>query len=90
MSSNAVMLTENCEMMNKPELEIYADDVLCGHGATCGELDDDLLFYLLARGIDKETARALLVQAFVGDALEQIDNEAMREIIQNRVEARLK
>jgi Fe-S cluster assembly protein SufD len=89
MSSNCIMLDDSCEMMNKPELEIYADDVLCGHGATCGELDDDLMFYMLARGIDPVTAKNLLIQAFVGEAIELIENEAMKDIIASRIELAL-
>jgi Fe-S cluster assembly protein SufD len=89
MSSNCIMLDDTCEMMNKPELEIYADDVLCGHGATCGELDDDLMFYMLARGIDPVTAKNLLIQAFVGEAVELIENEAMKDLISGRIEAKL-
>jgi len=68
MGSHALMLSEEAEVDNKPELEIYADDVQCGHGATAGDLDEDLLFYLRARGIPQVEAEALLIQAFVGDA----------------------
>ena len=68
-------------MNNKPELEIFADDVLCAHGATCGQLDDDLLFYLMARGLPRKEAEALIVQAFLGEAVEAVDHEDAREAL---------
>ncbi|MFD0987571.1 Fe-S cluster assembly protein SufD [Methyloligella solikamskensis] len=77
----ALLLSEGAEFDTKPELEIFADDVVCGHGATSGQIDDDLLFYLEARGIPEPQARALLVQAFVGEALEQIDHEPLRDAL---------
>jgi Fe-S cluster assembly protein SufD len=79
MMTQALLLSENAEMNAKPELEIFADDVVCGHGATSGALDEDLLFYLKARGIPPKEAEALLVQAFVGEAIEPIAHEGMRE-----------
>jgi len=75
---NSILLSEKCEMDTKPELEIYADDVKCSHGATCAELDEDPLFYLQARGIPKGQAQALLLQAFVAESLEAF--EANEEI----------
>ncbi|WP_043879589.1 Fe-S cluster assembly protein SufD [Azorhizobium caulinodans] len=86
MMSRALLLGEAAEMDNKPELEIFADDVQCGHGATAGDLDEDLLFYLKARGIPQRQAEALLVQAFVGEAIEFVENEALRELIIARAE----
>lgn len=77
--NKALLLSRGAEMDSKPELEIYADDVKCGHGATAGEMDDEALFYLRSRGIDEHTARGLLVHAFVGDAIEQIGHEASRD-----------
>jgi Fe-S cluster assembly protein SufD len=77
-------------MNNKPELEIFADDVQCAHGATCGQLDEDLLFYLMARGLPKKEAESLLVQAFLGEALEFVENEAVRESLVGSVESWLK
>jgi Fe-S cluster assembly protein SufD len=75
MMSQALMLSDRAEMDNKPELEIYADNVQCGHGATTGEIDDNLLFYLMARGIPEEQAQALLIEAFIGEAVEAIAHE---------------
>ncbi|MGB9367534.1 MAG: Fe-S cluster assembly protein SufD [Xanthobacteraceae bacterium] len=90
MGSHALMLSEEAEADNKPELEIYADDVQCGHGATVGDLDEDLLFYLRARGIPRAEAEALLVQAFVGDAIEGIEHAGLREALMEAVQAWLK
>ena len=67
--------TANC----KPELEIYADDVKCAHGATVGELDQRALFYMQSRGIPHAKAQALLTRAFVGDAFAQIADETVRD-----------
>jgi Fe-S cluster assembly protein SufD len=79
MSSKSLLLSEEATMNNKPELEIFADDVQCAHGATCGELDDDLLFFLMARGLPRPQAEALLLEAFVGDVIDGIEDEALRE-----------
>ena len=65
-------------MDSKPELEIFADDVKCSHGSTAGELDDQALFYLRARGIDADVARGLLIEAFVAEAIEEIADETVR------------
>src|SRR2546423_1604170 len=90
MASHALMLSEEAEADNKPELEIFADDVQCGHGATAGDLDEDLLFYLRARGIPAAEAEALLIQAFVGDAIEGIEDAGLREVLMEAVDAWLK
>jgi len=86
MATHALLLSEAAEADAKPELEIFADDVVCGHGATAGALDDDLLFYLRARGIPPKEAEALLIQAFIGDAVETIANEAVRDALMSEVE----
>lgn len=78
MMSACVLLSEEGTMNNKPELEIFADDVLCAHGATCGALDDDLLFYLMARGLPRPEAEALLIESFLGEAMEEgLEDEAL-------------
>jgi Fe-S cluster assembly protein SufD len=79
--AQGLLLSEDAEFISKPELEIYADDVACGHGSTSGQIDDDLLFYLRARGIPEDQARALLVTAFIGEALEKIEHEGLREAL---------
>lgn len=79
--AQALLLSANAEFDSKPELEIFADDVVCGHGATAGDLDEDLLFYLRARGIPKDKAMALLIAAFVGEAVEEVSSEAVRDAL---------
>ncbi|MGE5261596.1 MAG: Fe-S cluster assembly protein SufD [Actinomycetota bacterium] len=79
--AQALLLSETAEFDSKPELEIFADDVVCGHGSTSGQIDEDLLFYLEARGIPEDEARALLIQAFVGEALDRIEHENLREAL---------
>jgi Fe-S cluster assembly protein SufD len=80
MMTRALLLSDEAEADNKPELEIFADDVTCGHGATTGALDESLLFYLRARGLTEKDAQALLIQAFVGEAIEQIADDSLREL----------
>jgi Fe-S cluster assembly protein SufD len=79
--AGALLLSEAAEFDSKPELEIFADDVVCGHGSTSGQIDEDLLFYLEARGIPEAQARALLIQAFVGEALEKVEDEGLRDVL---------
>ncbi len=80
-SSHALLLSETAEFDAKPELEIYADDVVCGHGATSGDLNHDHLFYLQSRGIPENVARGMLVKAFIAEAIETIENEAIRDCL---------
>lgn len=82
--ANGLLLSETAEFDAKPELEIYADDVKCNHGATSGALDDDMLFYLRSRGIPEAEAKSLLVLAFVGEIIDQIDDEGLREALMAR------
>jgi Fe-S cluster assembly protein SufD len=81
MMTRALLLSDEAEADNKPELEIFADDVTCGHGATAGALDESLLFYLRARGLPEKAAQALLIQAFVGEAIEGIADDDLREAV---------
>lgn len=85
MASNALLLGETATMNNKPELEIFADDVQCAHGATCAALDDELLFYLMARGITRREAEALMIESFAGEAVETIGNESVRDGLTARI-----
>jgi Fe-S cluster assembly protein SufD len=80
MMTRALLLSDEAEADNKPELEIFADDVTCGHGATTGALDESLLFYLRARGLSEKEAQALLIQAFVGEAIESVVDDRLREL----------
>ena len=84
MMSRALLLSEESEFANKPELEIFADDVVCGHGATCGQIDKQMLFFLRSRGIGEAEARRLLVQAFLADAIELIGDDAFVEALEAR------
>ena len=90
MMTRALLLSDRAEADNKPELEIFADDVQCGHGATAGAIDEDLKFYLLARGIPAAEAEALLIQAFLGEAIEGIEHAGLREALLEAVVAWLK
>jgi Fe-S cluster assembly protein SufD len=90
MAAHALLLSETAEADSKPELEIFADDVQCGHGATTGALDEDLLFYLKARGIPAKEAEALMIQAFVGEAVDGIEHAGLRDVLIDHVAAWLK
>lgn len=81
--AHGMLLSENAEFDAKPELEIYADDVVCGHGATSGQLDEDMMFYMRQRGMTEETVQSLLILAFVGEALELIEHEEIRSALLN-------
>ena len=83
--SNALLLSDKAEMDAKPELEIYADDVRCSHGATTGQLDETALFYLRSRGIPEALARNLLIQSFVAGALNEVKIDVVREAMMNKV-----
>ncbi|MDZ4791806.1 MAG: Fe-S cluster assembly protein SufD [Hyphomicrobiales bacterium] len=85
--AQALMLSDDAEFDSKPELEIYADDVKCNHGSTVGELDEDMLFYFLSRGIGEKEAKALLIQAFIGEVLDKIEDETLRNAFTAKTEA---
>ena len=88
-SNRNILLSDKATINTKPQLEIWADDVKCSHGATTGRLDEEQLFYLRARGVDAETARAILLYAFAKDVLENIRIEALREHLDTVIGARL-
>ena len=88
-SAKGLLLGNRAEIDLKPELEILADDVKCAHGAAVGDLDAESLFYLRSRGIPEAEARALLMRAFIGDAVEQIEDESIRASIWQAVDAAL-
>lgn len=89
-SNNSILLTDDAKMDTKPQLEIYADDVKCSHGATVGQLDQEALFYLRSRGIDKDEARLMLMFGFTHEVVENIKTEALRERIDALVLQRLR
>lgn len=86
MASNTLLLSDDGEFSTKPELEIFADDVQCGHGATVADIDDNHLFYLMSRGIPEERARGLLVKAFVNEIVEELDDEPLVEALHGIIE----
>jgi len=83
--SKGLLLDDNSNFLAKPELEIYADDVACSHGSTVGAIDDDALFYLTSRGVPKSQAQDMLILAFLGEAIDEIDDSALSEGIHNRL-----
>ena len=89
-ANNNILLTDDADINTKPQLEIYADDVKCSHGATVGQLDEDALFYLRARGIKKKEARLLLMYAFAHDVIQKIQIPALQERVQDLVDKRLR
>ncbi|MBC8717531.1 Fe-S cluster assembly protein SufD [Ochrobactrum sp. Marseille-Q0166] len=82
MACNTLLLSDDGEFDAKPELEIFADDVACGHGATVTELSKDYLFYLMARGIPENEARGLLIKAFIAEIIEELENETLVEALE--------
>ena len=88
--SQSLLLDEDSQFLAKPELEIYADDVKCSHGSTSGAIDETALFYLRSRGLPEAEATELLVLAFLAEALDEIEDEALRGEIRSRLEAWLK
>jgi Fe-S cluster assembly protein SufD len=89
-SNNNILLSDNASVNSKPQLEIYADDVKCSHGCTVGRLDEEALFYLQTRGISKEHAQAMLLQAYASSIVEQIRIEPLRGFAEQLIEERLK
>ncbi|MGS1096099.1 Fe-S cluster assembly protein SufD [Aquamicrobium terrae] len=86
MACNTLLLSDDGEFSTKPELEIFADDVACGHGATVTEIHGDHLFYLMSRGIDEKSARGLLVKAFVAEVIEELENDQIVEALETRLD----
>ena len=84
-----LLLSEDATVDTKPQLEIYADDVKCTHGATIGQLNDESIFYLRARGLGKETARRMLIHAFAGEIIERIRYTPLREKLDKLIWERL-
>ena len=84
--SNTLLLSQGAEMDTKPELEIYADDVKCSHGATTGQLDEEPLFYLRSRGLNEAQARMLLIQAFVDEVMDNVSRETNQEHLSEMAE----
>jgi Fe-S cluster assembly protein SufD len=88
-ANHNLLLSRGAEVASKPELEIHADNVKCAHGSTVGELDETMLFYLQARGLEKNVARGLLIEGFVAEVFEEIADEALRDSLKAAALARL-
>jgi Fe-S cluster assembly protein SufD len=86
MMMQGLMLSDEAEILSKPELEIYADDVVCGHGSTCGDLDETSLFYLMSRGIPKDVAEAMLVRAFLAELVDPVMHHGTRDALTGVIE----
>lgn len=89
-SNNNLCISPNAHMYSKPQLEIYADDVKCSHGLTTGQLDEEALFYLRSRGISKDAARLMLMQAFAAGVLEHVRIDRLRDRLVDLIEKRFK
>jgi Fe-S cluster assembly protein SufD len=87
--AQALLLSPDAEFDSKPELEIHADDVVCGHGATAAEIDEGLLFYMRARGIPVAEARALLIESFISEAIDKVEDERLRWALAQMAKRRL-
>lgn len=83
--SQCLLLDDDATFDAKPELEIYADDVACSHGSTCGAVDEDMMFYLRARGVPEEEAKSLMVLAFIDEAMAEIDDPVIADAVRERV-----
>jgi Fe-S cluster assembly protein SufD len=88
-SNHNLLLSQQAEIDTKPELEIYADDVKCSHGATVGQLDEQALFYMRSRGLDREQARHMLTRAFAGQILARLPIASLRALLESRIDGRL-
>jgi Fe-S cluster assembly protein SufD len=84
-----LLLSPRAEVDTKPQLEIYADDVKCTHGATVGQLDPVEMFYLRTRGLDETAARQLLIHAFANDLVDRVADAAVRRLVYRAIDARL-
>jgi Fe-S cluster assembly protein SufD len=87
-SNGNVLMSLDASVNSKPELEIYADDVKCSHGSTTGQLDEEAVFYLRARGLSEASARQLMVGAFINDVFEKIENEHVVAWIHDEISKR--
>jgi Fe-S cluster assembly protein SufD len=84
--SQSLLLDDDSQFLAKPELEIYADDVACSHGSTSGAIDEDALFYLRSRGVDAATATDLLTLAFLAEAVQEVEDTELQDLIVARLQ----
>ncbi len=83
--SQGLLLDDDSTFLAKPELEIYADDVICSHGSTCGAVDETSMFYLMSRGIPRKIAQNIMIEAFLDEAIAEIDNPELADDIRSRL-----
>ena len=83
MQSKAILLSDLATMNSKPELEIFADDVKCSHGSTCGEINKEQLFYLMSRGLNEQEAMSLLIEAFAFEAFSELNDDMISDFTKN-------
>ena len=83
--SQALLMDDDSNFLAKPELEIYADDVACSHGSTCGAVDENALFYLMSRGVPRSEAQNMMILAFLDEAIQEVENQAMADDIRSRL-----
>ncbi|MFM8770693.1 MAG: Fe-S cluster assembly protein SufD [Candidatus Kapaibacterium sp.] len=88
-SNHTLLLSSKAQVQAKPQLEIWADDVKCSHGATMGQVDEEAIFYFRSRGIDKDTAKALLTYAFITEVVEKITLDGLRDLLTRRIARKL-
>lgn len=86
--NNNILLTDDAVINSKPELEIYANDVKCSHGSTTGQLDEEAIFYLQARGVGRKSAVNMMITAFAKDALDKVSIEALKNYVDTKIEVR--
>ena len=84
--SRSLLLDDISKANNKPELEIYADDVKCSHGSTSGNLDENSIYYLMTRGLTKKESTKLLINGFLNDIIDEIKNETIRKFVENKLD----
>ncbi len=87
--SKAMLLSDNSEFNSKPELEIYADDVKCSHGSTSGSIDEDSIYYLMSRGLNRKESIKLLVNGFLNEIIETIKSNSIKKFVQNKLESQI-
>jgi len=88
--SKAILLSENSEFDSKPELEIYADDVKCSHGSSSGSIDEESIYYLMSRGLNKIESTKLLVEGFLSESIDTIKSTAIKKFLQTKLTSQIK
>ena len=87
--SKALLLSDNSEFNSKPELEIYADDVKCSHGATSGSVDEDSIYYLMTRGLSRKESIKLLIDGFLNEVVNMIRSNSVKEFVKSKLQGQI-